>query len=163
MNIIDIAILLILFAFVIMGLYQGFTVSILSTISYILSWVLAWLFYPVLAGILKSGGVYTAILNLSDGAQKLSSIDLSKTPIANLDTSQITQIVSNAKLPAPFNSALASNIQSAALSSQNMTTVGDYFNSTVAMVLTNILCFIVIFIVSQNPAKASSILLSTTS
>ena len=103
--------------------------------------------YPVLAGLFKSGGVYTAILNLSDGAQRLSSIDLSKTPIANLDTSQITQLISNSKLPAPFNSALASNIQSAALSSQNLTTVGDYFNSTVAMVLTNILCFIIIFIV----------------
>lgn len=147
MNIIDIAILLILFIFIVVGLYQGFTVSILSTASSILSWVLAWLFYPVLAGIFKTNGVYETILNLSDGAQKLSSIDLSKTPIANLDTSQITEAVSNAKLPSPFNSALLSNIQSGALSSQNITTLGDYFNSTIAMVLTNILCFIIIFIV----------------
>jgi len=147
MNIIDIAIILILIVFILVGLYQGFTVSILSTASYVLSWLLAWIFYPVLAGIFKSGGVYSAILSLSDGAQKLTSIDLSKTPIASLDATQISTAINNAKLPAPFSTALFNNINSAALNSQNVTTLGDYFNNTIAMVLTNILCFLIIFII----------------
>ena len=55
--------------------------------------------------------------------------------------------MNNSSLVSPFGNLVKSNIASQAFASQGLTTVGDYFNYTVAYATLNIITFLILFFV----------------
>ena len=147
MNIVDIIVLVLIGVSILMGVYKGFLYSVLNIGSFLLSGLIALLFYPIMARNVINGDLFPTILNYADGAQRISDVSLVHTPIASLSESQISAAISEAGFPSPIGSLLERNISSRAFESAGLTTLGEYFNQTAAVVLTNIACFLIIFLI----------------
>ena len=69
--------------------------------------------------------------------------------VENLSVDQIKSLVSESNLPAPFSSLMISNITKGVFADQGVTTLGEYYNLTIANVCVNILSFFVVFFIAR--------------
>jgi len=147
MNYIDYFILAILFISALYGIYNGFVVSFLGAISFFISWIGSFIFYPLVSKLLlvKYPDLLDKIIYYTEGASRIKSIEQTAISAFSLNQNQITDIVNRAELPPPFDRLILSN-----LTNQNIdqiSTVGDYFNYTVASIILNMICFLLLFVI----------------
>ena len=150
MNLLDLALIVVIAVSVLLGAYRGFVVSALKTASFFVSWILAYLLHPLLSWAMSGQGMMQTLINYTEGAAKLpydTPLAMITTPITQVDAATLNNLVNNSSLVSPFGKLVKSNIASQAFASQGLTTVGDYFNYTVAYATLNIITFLILFLV----------------
>lgn len=147
MNIVDLIIIVILVIGIIYGMYKGFLYSLINLGSVILAGLLTILFSPIMASNTINGDLYPSIINYTDGAQRISDVSLIHAPVESLTQAQLDSAVANASFPEPINTLLSKNLSADLLADKGFTTLGEYFDNTVAIVVTKILCFILLYFI----------------
>ena len=148
MSFIDIAILLVLSITILGGLYRGFIDTALNTAATILSWLLAMIMIPLIAsGIKNNSKLFNTMLYYTEGAEyvAITDVELTRMPISHVSLDTLHTVLDNADMPRPMDRAVARNIATEALASDDITTLGDYFNQTIVCVAINILSVLLLF------------------
>ena len=146
MNIVDIVILVLLGVSVLVGLYRGFIVTVLSTGGCIGSIYLSLLLYPRLAGLIQgNAGLQRTLLTYTDASSRLGDLETGLTQVTQLTAEKITEIVQKAKLPDVFSGLLRTNLENRVFT--GISNVTDYVSETIVTAFINILCFIACFVV----------------
>ena len=130
---------------IISGMYRGFISSLLSTASFFISWAASYAIYPSIASsILSNTSVMDTLNYYTDAASKLGT-GVARTGIAQVTSDMIQRAIEAISLPAPFDELLKQNIADNAFAGLNLSTVGEYVNHTIAMVVVDVLSFLVVF------------------
>ena len=146
MNLIDRCVVLILAFYVLAGIYRGFLPTVLSLISNVVSWGTAMLFMPLMANAVKANaGMFNMLLYYSEGSEFIGDVELARTSVDALSSSQVASVIEGSGLPYPFAKEIQQNIANRAFQNINISTLGDYFNQTIVCVVINIIVFIIIF------------------
>lgn len=149
MNLLDYGVLAILALFVLLAVYKGFLSTALSVGAYVVAWLLALVFMPLAArGIQNSENLYNMMLYYTEGSEYIINnvgVEEARTPIQDLTTGQINDIITQAAPLYPMGKQIANNVATEAFAAQNVTTLGDYFNQTIVCVFINILVFLLLF------------------
>ena len=136
-NIIDIAIIVILGASLVYGLYRGFVHTLLSVACCLISVVLAFAFGPKLAGLVSnSEGMSSTLATYTDALARVGDYNLASLPVDQLPVDRIDQILSSVSLPEPIANILSSNLKGKVFQNSGLTTVNDYVSNTVVGVPT---------------------------
>lgn len=147
MNVIDLMIMAIIAVTVISGMYRGFISSLLSTANFFISWMASYMIYPAVSGaLLGNSSVMDTLYYYTDAASKLGP-GVARTDIGQASESLIQGAIEAISLPAPFDALLKQNISGRAFARIDLSTVGDYVNQTIVTVVTNVGCFLAVFIV----------------
>ncbi|MEX1308718.1 MAG: CvpA family protein [Eubacteriales bacterium] len=150
MSILDWAVIIIILYATLTGVYRGFIHSACSLGAFFLSWGSAALFSPMLsARFVKGKGVFDFVYNYAEGSEQLTHFEDTKLLVENLSADKIKELVTESNLPAPFSSLMTSNITHGVFSDQGVTTLGEYYNLTIANVCVNILSFVVVFFIAR--------------
>lgn len=129
------------------GIYKGFLTSVLNLAGSVLSWLLALLFYPSLSSLLASNtSLIDTMLYYTEGSSNINDVELLSRPVSGMETESIIGIIENAQLPEPLGSLLQNNILNQAFSGTDITTLGQYFDYTLAHIMLNIISFLIIFL-----------------
>ena len=148
-NIIDIAIIVILGASLVYGLYRGFVHTLLSVACCLISVVLAFVFGPRLAMLVSdTKGVSSTLATYTDAVARVGDYNLASLSVDQLPVDRIDQILSSVSLPEPISNILSSNLKGKVFESAGLSTVNDYVSNTVVGVAVNILCFIAVYAVA---------------
>jgi len=147
MNLLDLGILAVIAISVIVGIYNGFGISVLHLGSFVASWLIAFLFYPAVSRMLIKTfpDLLDKLIYYTDGASFISSVQDRTIAVANMSPETVEAFVQNANFPPPFDRVLEWNITHQALS--HLQTTGEYFNFTVANVIINIASIILLFLI----------------
>lgn len=146
MNLLDLGILAVIAISVIVGIYNGFGVSVLHLGSFVASWLVAFLFYPTVSRLLVKifPDLVDKLIYYTDGASFINSVQDRAIPVANMAPDAVRTFVETANFPPPFDRVLEWNITHQAL--DHLQTAGDYFDFTVANVIINIASIILLFL-----------------
>lgn len=149
MNLLDLAVLIVIALCIMFGCYRGFLASALKAASFFISWILAYLIHPLLSWLLGTDGVIRTLVNYTEGAAKLKLVSMEQAylPVSAVDPSQLNEIVGKSTLVSPFTNMVKHNITAQNLADKGLTTVGQYFDYTVAYATLNIFSFLLLFIV----------------
>ena len=148
--IITILILVVLGLCILAGYYRGVIYSAVSIGVTLLSFLLALLLIPVIAGpVRESKTLYGSLLYYFEGYESVSktSVEMIHDPVASIDGETLSEVVENAALPLPLGSAVTKNIRREAYADRGITTLGDSFNQTIVDVVLNILSLLFLFAV----------------
>lgn len=147
MNYIDYIILFILSICLLIGIYNGFVASGLGFLSSLFSWMASLVFYPLFSKFVahRYPDLIKSLIYYTEGASKVQSLEEQALAVASLTQEQIADIVTRAKLPPPFDRLLLYNMLNKTL--PNLTTVGEYFNYSIAYIILNIMCLIALFVI----------------
>ncbi len=145
MNIIDIVILGIILLYVLNGLHKGFLPSLLNLGGFFLSWIGAFLFYPLLSGAFVKSDFFSSFRFYIEGAEKVNNFEMVNVPVSSLSKADIASIMDKAKLSSPYHNTILHNLENQAFAKDGLTTVGEYFDMTIYCVILNILAFLLIF------------------
>jgi len=146
MNILDIVVLALIAVFVLSGLYRGFIPSIMNLGAFFVSWVTAFLSYPLLSRALVGSEFFTGLQFYIEGAERINNVELIRVPVATITEGQLSEIMAGAKMPSPFDSAIVQNVQRQAFAGEGLTTLGEYFDRTIYCVIINIISLLLVFI-----------------
>ena len=69
MNILDIVVLILLVFYALNGAYRGFSGSLLNLGGFIASWLLSFLTYPLLSGVLSGDAMLGSLMFFIEGAE----------------------------------------------------------------------------------------------
>ena len=149
MGIMDVIMLCVIAVFVVFGMYRGFLFSALNTASYFISWIAAYVLHPLMSWLLGGKKLISFLINYTEGAAKLNmvSIDRVYLPVSSLDASAVNELVDKSTLVSPFANLVKQNMINQSLADKGLTTVGEYFNHTVAYATLNILSMLLLFLV----------------
>lgn len=143
----DLLVLATLVLFVLYGVYKGFLCTVLHLAGAILSWVLAFAFYPTVASWLAGNtDINNLILNFTQGSSNIHDVELLNQSVSSLDVSSIRDVIAGANLPDPIGSILESNILQQVFSGTGLTSLSQYFDQTFTNFVLNILSFLLIFL-----------------
>lgn len=146
MNVLDLAVVMIIGVCVLYGFYRGFLSTLLKLCTFFFAWLTSLVFYPILSKVLSGNtGFFDTIIYYSDGAQKIADLQSATLPVSTLSRPELTNIVDTANLPTHISARLESNMAARVLEPKGYTTVNDYFNVTIANIILNLLCFIIVF------------------
>ncbi len=147
MNVIDIIIFAILLYFILIGLYKGFVISLLSLASSVFSWFVSWIFYPLLSKsiVRHSPDLIEAIVNYTTASKLLNPLELRNVLVTDITRDTAAAIVEDTGLISPFNKLLTTNMVRHSL--KDLSTIGQYADTTVAHVIINIISFVMLFII----------------
>ena len=147
MNYIDYIMLSILSICLLIGVYNGFVASGLGFLASLFSWLTSLMFYPLLSKFLvyRYPDLIKNLIYYTEGASKVRSLEEQALAVSSLTKEQIVDIVISAQLPPPFDRLLLYNMLNKTL--PHLTTVGEYFNYSIAYIILNIMCLIALFVV----------------
>ena len=96
----------------------------------------------------KSVGEYAPkIIQIKIDPEKIGDVELARMNISMISDTQLHTIVDQAKLPTPFGNAIIDNVTNKAFADSGITTLGDYFDTTIFNVIINIISILIIFII----------------
>jgi len=148
MNIIDMVIFLIMSISMVVGSYNGFILSALHTASFFLSWLIAVIFYPFITKLIL--GMFPSLIQImilyAEGSVHIHSIEDRRASIQAFSVEQLKAIVEKSQLPNPFSNILVSDFNKPL---EGISTLGEYFDSTIAIVIINIASFIILFLLAK--------------
>jgi uncharacterized membrane protein required for colicin V production len=146
MNLLDVAVLAVLAISVIIGVYNGFGLSVLHVGSFIVSWLLSFLFYPAVSRLLLKifPDLLDKLIYYTDGASSIVMVQDRAIAVSTMTPEAITDFVAKAGFPSPFDRVLEWNMKHQALGS--LQTTGEYFDFTVANVVINIASILLLFL-----------------
>jgi len=144
MNYIDYAILAVIGISTLIGMYYGFTVSLLNIASFLFSWLGSLILYPTVSKYIVNQypSLLEKIIYYTEGASNIS-INEKFLPVASLNQESISKIVNSSGLPYPFSNLLQSNLIKGSL--QGLENIGQYIDHTIANVIINLFSFIIVF------------------
>ena len=146
---VTVLILVILGLCILAGYYRGVVYSAVSIGLTLISFFLALLLIPVVAGPVRdSKELYGSLLYYFEGYESVSktSVELIHEPATSIGDEQLDEVVKNADLALPLGNAIKKNIRREAYANSDNTTIGDYFNQTIVDVVLNILSLLFLFI-----------------
>ena len=140
----DYGILLLMAISILSGVYNGFVLSALNTVSLLLSWIISLIFYPLLSGYLmiRYEALFQRLVHFTEGSSKIPSIEARNARLTSISEAQLGNLLEEMQLPNPFHRILASDVFAANGSIQSL---GQYFDNTIAVILVNILSFLLLF------------------
>ena len=149
MNWLDGIVLAFIIIYVLNGIYRGFLPSMLNLGGFFLSWIIAFFTYPLLSASLTKSPFFSSLSYYIEGAEKIGDVELARTAIDQISPEQLNNIMQSqsAKVPPPFDTAIVSNINNQAFADSGITTLGDYFNTTMYNVIINIFALLIIFVI----------------
>ncbi|MDL2289554.1 CvpA family protein [Clostridia bacterium OttesenSCG-928-F22] len=150
MNIVDIVILALILIGIVMGAYKGFLYSIINVGIFFLSILIALLFSPIMSRGVMDTELFTTVQEYTDGAQRIHTITMVHTPVDALSEAQIESVVKSANLPSPFGSLLEKNLNDQAFEKDGLITLGNYFDRSLAIVVINIFCFVLMYFIAHT-------------
>ena len=125
-NIIDIAIIVILGASLVYGLYRGFVHTLLSVACCLVSVVLAFMFGPRLSALISGNeGVSSTLATYTDAVARVGDYNLASLPVDQLPVDRIDQILSSVSLPEPIANILSSNLKGKVFAGQAVGATGS--------------------------------------
>lgn len=146
---VDLVILLILAVAVLAGYYRGVVYSAISLGLTLVSFFLALLLIPVLAGSFKNRDtVYPMMLYYFEGYEYITetSVEMVHYPVTQVSDDELRLVVDNADMPIPLDRAVTDNVKKQQYQSEGIYSLGDYFNQTVVDVVINILSLLILFL-----------------
>ena len=146
---VTVLILVILGLCILAGYYRGVVYSAVSIGLTLISFFLALLLIPVVAGPVRdSKELYGSLLYYFEGYESVSktSVELIHEPATSIGDEQLDEVVKNADLALPLGNAIKKNIRREAYANSDNTTIGDYFNQTIVDVVLNILSLLFLFV-----------------
>ena len=148
--IVTVLILVVLGLCVLAGYYRGVIYSAVSIGLTFLSFFLALLLIPVIASpVRESKKLYGSLLYYFEGYEFVSktSVEMIHDPVSSIDGDTLSEVIENAELPVPLDSAVSKNIRNEVYADSGITTLGDYFNQTIVDVVLNILSLLFLFVI----------------
>jgi uncharacterized membrane protein required for colicin V production len=144
MNIVDIVIFLIMSVSIIFGMYNGLVLSALHTVSFFLSWLLSLILYPALTNTLmeRFPKLLNAVTLYTEGSAQIPTVEERMTEISSVTLEKLTIILEKIQLPNPFTRILLNDFS---LNTEGVRTLGEYFDSTMAITVINIFSFLILF------------------
>ena len=149
---IDLAILVIISICVLAGYYRGTIYAAINFGVTVLSLLLAILMIPAASGVIKgSDQLYKSMLYYFEGYEYVSSTSVEQVHAvaANVPEATLNELIANADMPIPMDSAVQKNIRRLAYANKGISTLGDYFNQTIVDVVINILSMLALFVVMR--------------
>jgi len=143
MNLLDYLILATLAISSVIGMYNGFVISVMNIVSFFISWIGAFMFYPLLSQYIFSSRLYQSVLYYTSGSSKITSIEERAIPVSTLNPAQIEEIINSVQLPTPFDKLVQSNLLHNSI--KHAQSLGEYFDYSIANIIVNIFSFLVIF------------------
>jgi len=148
MNYIDLIVIALLILYILHGIYRGFLNSLMNMGAFFVSWITAFLTYPLLSKTLVSSGLYDAVRYYIGGSDRIAGgFEVRSLSVVSLPPDQLNSIVQGSGLPSPFGDTIINNVHNAAFSGAGLTTIGDYFEATIASVIVNIVAFLIIYFI----------------
>jgi uncharacterized membrane protein required for colicin V production len=132
------------------GIYRGFLHSALSLGALFLSTITSYIFYPVVSAAVKaSPSLFQFITYYTEGAEKIAHFEDATLLVSSLSPDKLNTIVSTSSVADPFKTLITQNVQTHAFASQNLSTIGEYFNMTIVSAVLNILSFLLVFLIAR--------------
>ena len=146
MNIVDLIICLIISSTMLIGLYNGSVVSAMHTVGSFLSWVVSIFIYPLISKlILKTfPSLFETITLYVEGSEKIVNVEDRLAPLHTISFEKFQGIMEQAQVPEPFNRVLLSDF---AQNIEGIQTLGEYFDTTMALVIVNIFSILIAFVI----------------
>ena len=147
---IDLFIFILLGLCVLAGYYRGTIYAAINFGLTILSFFLALIMIPMIAGVIKnSESLYKSMLYYFEGYEYVSTTSVERVHdlAADLKEEELQYLIDNANMPIPMGDAVRKNIRHAAYARKGIVTIGDYFNQTIVDVVINILSLLALFVV----------------
>ena len=146
MNIIDTIIVCLILLYALNGLYRGFLPSILNLGMFFLSWLISFLCYPLVAAKLVTTDFFSSFEMYVEGTEWLPSFEYARADVSSLSDQQLTKIVSESRLPPPFDTAITASVKGQVFADSGATTLGEYYNLTIYSVIINIISLLLLFL-----------------
>lgn len=147
MNILDMAIIAALALFVLAGVYRGFLYTSIEILFYLICAVFALLVMPMVSHRVEADEtVYNAMLYYTEGAENIKDVEYRKKDVADVPNAELEEIYSASEAAYPMDERIRANIESEAFAEKGVSSLGDYFNTTMVIVTINIAVFIVLFV-----------------
>ncbi|WP_066645550.1 CvpA family protein [Christensenella timonensis] len=147
MGILNWIVLFLIAIYIMQGLHKGFLISVANTIGMALSWVIGFVFSPLMSQAIAKGPFYKFLLYFTNGVDQLQASG--NMLVTTMTQPQIDQVVSTANLPAPFDQLVTQNMTNAVFESAGLHTVSEYVSYTITNVVVNIFAFLVIYVIAR--------------
>ena len=149
MNVVDYVVLGLMGLSVLFGFYRGFVSTVLNTGGGLIAFLLSFLLYPSLAGLIQGNQeLVRTLMHYTDASSRLGDLELALTNVATLSKEKVAEIVSKVQLPAPLDPLLQVNLEQQAYGvSAGIDTVAEYVSQTILTACINIICFLLCFAV----------------
>lgn len=159
MNWTDITVLIIILAFTIIGVKNGFLYSVYNLLAYIVSVIFAIKFYPILSGMLQQTVIYKNV--------KASVVNgITNGQAANASTPGVNpaqSIVDSLKLPDFLKNYLSQNLKTSGVLDDTRNKIIDYLGSEIAGLVINILSLILIYLIIRIAMMFIKVIIKTIS
>ncbi len=159
MNWTDITVLIIILAFTIIGVKNGFLYSVYNLLAYIVSVIFAIKFYPILSGMLQQTVIYKNV--------KASVVNgITNGQAANASTPGVNpaqSIVDSLKLPDFLKNYLSQNLKTSGVFDDTRNKIIDYLGSEIAGLVINILSLILIYLIIRIAMMFIKVIIKTIS
>ncbi|WP_066685748.1 CvpA family protein [Christensenella intestinihominis] len=140
-------ILFLIAIYILQGLHKGFLISVANTVGMAVSWLVGFLFSPLMSQAIAKGSFYNFLFYFTNGVDQLQASG--NLAVTSLSQTQIGDIVSTAGLPFPFDQLVSSNMTNQVFEAQGFHTVSEYFGYTITNVVVNIFSFLVIYLIAR--------------
>lgn len=148
MNYLNLFLIFLICVYVLEGWYRGFLVSVGNTVGMAGSWIVGFLFCPALSRTISQGSFYRFIYIFTEASSHLTDQVEGHLIVSQLSQQQISDIVNQSALPAPFGKLVLENMRNVVYGTEH-TTVADYFNYTVTDAVVNILSFLMLYLICR--------------
>lgn len=135
--------------YILQGVHKGFLISAFNTVGMGVSWIVGFLFSPILSKNIAGSSFYTFLQNFTESSDRLAVPTDANLAVVALSPADIERIVSTSKLPMPFDKLVQQNMVGQVFESQGLHTVSDYLNTTIANVVVNIFSFLIIYLIAR--------------
>lgn len=148
MNYIDIAVIIILALYILIGVYEGFLQGIINVLCFFGTWVLSALIYPLFARYLKGiGWIFDTLRFYMEGAERLPGVETARMIVSDMNIEQIDSIIAQSTLPHPLGKLVRENVAAEVFAPVNATALGEYVNLTIVHFAINLIAFLAVFMV----------------
>lgn len=133
--------------YILQGFHKGFLISVTNTVGMAVSWLVGFLFSPLLSQAIAKGSFYNFLFYFTNGVDQLK--ESGNLAVSTLSQAQISDIVTQANMPFPFDKLITENMTNQVFEPQGFHTVSEYFGYTTTNIVVNIFSFLVIYLVAR--------------
>ena len=149
MNIIDLVVIIFLGLGLIIGWYHGSVRAAANVGAILLAMVIGLSFHGVMArGVLAQQKVIPQLIYYSESDEFLQDVETVRLQVDAITPQSLDALLTEVKLPYPVESRLRTNLENKAFADDGLTMLGEYLSMTIAHMTVNIVCFMILFLVS---------------
>lgn len=149
MNIIDLVVVIFLGLGLIIGWYHGSVRAAANVGAILLAMVIGLSFHGVMArGVLAQQKVIPQLIYYSESDEFLQDVETVRLQVDAITPESLDALLTEVKLPYPVESRLRTNLENKAFADDGLTMLGEYLSMTIAHMTVNIVCFMILFLVS---------------